>query len=63
MTMTFFIHLILKISVDFFADIPEKLFFCSKNIFCGMNGIEERDVAEIAKFIIITSSRRICPSS
>ena len=25
--MTFFIHLILKISVDFFADIPEKLYF------------------------------------
>ena len=27
--------------MDFFADIPEKLYFCSKNIFCGMNGIEE----------------------
>ena len=25
-------------------------FFAAKNMFCGMNGIEEREVAEIAKF-------------
>ena len=34
----------------FLASFPEKLYFCSKNMFCGMNGIEEREVAEIAKF-------------
>ncbi|MDY4629064.1 MAG: hypothetical protein SO440_09195 [Prevotella sp.] len=28
----------------------EKLYFCSKNIFCGMKGIEEREEAEIATF-------------
>ena len=26
------------------------MYFCSKNMFCGMNGIEEIEVAEIAKF-------------
>ena len=36
--------------MDFLASFPEKLYFCSKNIFCGMKGIEEREVAEIAKF-------------
>ena len=36
--------------MDFLASFPEKLYFCSKNMFCGMNGIEEREVAEIAKF-------------
>ena len=36
--------------MDFLASFPEKLYFCSKNIFCGMNGIEEIEVAEIAKF-------------
>ena len=36
--------------MDLFADLMEKLYFCSKNIFCGMKGIEEREVAEIAKF-------------
>ena len=36
--------------MDLFASFPEKLYFCSKNIFCGMKGIEEREVAEIAKF-------------
>ena len=36
--------------MDFLASFPEKLYFCSKNIFCGMNGIEEREEAEIAKF-------------
>ena len=36
--------------MDFLASFPEKLYFCGKNMFCGMNGIEEREVAEIAKF-------------
>ena len=36
--------------MDFLASFPEKLYFCSKKIFCGMNGIEEIEVAEIAKF-------------
>ena len=36
--------------MDFLASFPEKLYFCSKNMFCGMNGIEEREVTEIAKF-------------
>ena len=36
--------------MDFLASFPEKLYFCSKNIFCGMKGIEEREEAEIAKF-------------
>ena len=36
--------------MDLFADLMEKLYFCSKNMFCGMNGIEEREEAEIAKF-------------
>ena len=36
--------------MDFLASFPEKLYFCSKNIFCGMNGIEEIEVAEIVKF-------------
>ena len=36
--------------MDFLASFPEKLYFCSKNMFCGMNGIEEIEVAEIAKF-------------
>ena len=36
--------------MDFLASFPEKLYFCSKNMFCGMNGIEEREEAEIAKF-------------
>ena len=36
--------------MDFLASFPEKLYFCSKNIFCGMNGIEEIEVAEIATF-------------
>ena len=36
--------------MDFLADFPEKLYFCSKNIFCGMKGIEEREEAEIATF-------------
>ena len=36
--------------MDLFADLMEKLYFCSKNMFCGMNGIEEIEVAEIAKF-------------
>ena len=26
------------------------MYFCSKNIFCGKNGIEEREEAEIATF-------------
>ena len=25
--------------MDFLASFPEKLYFCSKNMFCGMNGI------------------------
>ena len=36
--------------MDLFADLMEKLYFCSKNIFCGMKGIEEREEAEIATF-------------
>ena len=36
--------------MDFLASFPEKFYFCSKNIFCGMKGIEEREEAEIAKF-------------
>ena len=36
--------------MDFLASFPEKLYFCGKNMFCGMNGIEEREEAEIAKF-------------
>ena len=36
--------------MDFLASFPEMLYFCSKYIFCGMNGIEEIEVAEIAKF-------------
>ena len=36
--------------MDFLASFPEKLYFCSKNIFCGMKGIEDREEAEIAKF-------------
>ena len=31
-------------------DFPEKLYFCRKIIYCGMNGIEEREVAAIATF-------------
>ena len=36
--------------MDLFADFMEKLYFCSKNMFCGMNGIEEREEAEIVTF-------------
>src|SRR5574344_1118439 len=36
--------------VDFLADFPEKLYFCSKNIFCGMNGIEERYISLLTDF-------------
>ena len=36
--------------MDLFADFIEKLYFCNKNIFYGMKGIEEREEAEIAKF-------------
>ena len=36
--------------MDFLASFPEKLYFCSKNIFCGMNGIEERYISLLTDF-------------
>ena len=36
--------------MDLFAAFMKKLYFCSKNKYCGMNGIEEREEAEIATF-------------
>ena len=36
--------------MDFLASFPEKLYFCSKNIFCGMNGIEERYISLVTDF-------------
>ena len=36
--------------MDFLASFPEKLYFCSKNMFCGMNGIEERYISLLTDF-------------